>query len=111
MPPKVLVAIETLSEYISSSLFTELHITKQDGNFCIPISGTLPSPPPDDVHAQQSVKLKIARITAKLATKRANSSRKSPEQIGQALRAALRVKIIPEIRKPMTTYKELYIFA
>src|SRR3954463_6550711 len=93
MPPKVLAAIETLSEYISSSLLTELHITKQDGNFCIPTSGTSPSLPPDDVRAQRSVELKIVRIPAKLATKRANCSRKSPEQIGQALRAVLQVKI------------------
>ena len=111
MPPKVLAAIETLSQYISSSLLTEIHITKQDGNFCIPTSGTSPSPPPDDVRAQQSVNRKIARITAKLAAKRTNRCRKSPEQIGQALRVVLQVKAVPETRKPMTTYKELYIFA
>ena len=111
IPQDVLQAIDTIYEYLPSSLLTEIRITKQDGSFCTPTSGTSPSPPPDDVRAQRSVEKNIARFAAKRAAKRLNLAHKSPEEIRQALRTAMQVKVMPETLQKLTTYEELYINA
>src|SRR3954468_7557957 len=97
LPRKVTQAIDTIYEYLPSSLLTEIRISKQRGSFCIPTSGTSPSPPPEDIRAQQSVARKIAHLANKRAAKLKNKNiRKSPEEIGQALQAAQRVRAIPK---------------
>ena len=111
IPPDILQAIDTIYEYLPSSLLTEIRITKQDGSFCTPTSGTSPSPPPDDVRARRSVERNIARFAAKRAAKKLKIIRKSPEEIRQALRIALQVKVKPEALQKLTTYEELYINA
>ena len=110
LPRDVVQAIDTISEYLPSSLFTEIRISKQQGSFCIPTSGISPSPPPEDVRAQQSVARKISHLAVKRASKLKNS-RKSPEEIGQALQAAQRIRAIPEIVQEPKTYEQLYIHA
>ena len=95
LPPKVVQAIDTIYKYLPSSLLTEIHISKQQGSFCILTSGTSPSPPPEDIRAQQSVTHKVSRLALKRAAKLKNS-RKSPEEIGQALRAAQQVQDEPQ---------------
>jgi hypothetical protein len=114
MPPKVLKAIETIYEYLPKSLLTEIRISKQDGSFCTPTSGTSPSPPPYDIRAQQSVQRNIQR-NSRLAVKvfkRASRkiTPKSPEEIGEALQAAKRIKALPESEE-VKSYSELYIDA
>ena len=111
IPPDILQAIDTIYEYLPSSLLTEIRITKQDGSFCTPTSGTSPSPPPDDVRARRSVERNIACLAAKRAAKKLKNIRKSPEEIRQALRIALQVKMMPETLQKLTTYEELYINA
>src|SRR3954465_1513560 len=87
MPPKVLKAIETIYEYLPKSLLTEIRISKQDGSFCTPTSGTSPSPPPYDVRAQRSVRIRI---------KKGKIIYKSPKEIGEALKATKRTKVLSE---------------
>src|SRR3954466_14598077 len=94
IPRNVLQAIDTIYEYLPKSLLTEICITKQDGTFCIPISSTSPSPPPDDVCAEQSVARKILRLTTKKKT--AKLSQRSPEQVRQALKTAMQILVIPK---------------
>ena len=65
LPRDVVQAIDTISEYLPSSLFTEIRISKQQGSFCIPTSGISPSPSPKDVRAQQSVARKISHLVIK----------------------------------------------
>src|SRR4051812_49829326 len=90
LPRDVAKAIDTIYEYLQSSLLTEIHISKQQGSFCILTSGTSPSLPPEDTHAQQSVARKVSHLAIKRAAKLKNS-RKSPEEIGQALQVAQQV--------------------
>src|SRR3954470_11016428 len=89
MLPKVLKAIETIYEYLPKSLLTEIRISKQDGSFCTPTSGTSPSPPPYDIRAQQSVQRNVRRLAVNSA-KRASCKiiSKSLEKIREALQAA-----------------------
>jgi hypothetical protein len=112
LPRKVLHAIEIIYEYLPKSLLTEIRISKQDGSFCIPTSGTSPSPPPYDVRAQQSVQRNVRRLAVKSA-KRASRKiiPKSLEEIGEALQAAKRSEVPPETVKEAGTYLELYIDA
>jgi hypothetical protein len=110
LPREVVQAIDTIYEYLQSSLLTEIRISKQQGSFCIPTSGTSPSPPPEDIRAQQSVARKVSHLANKRAAKLKNS-RKSPEEIGQALRAAQQVQVIPETLQEPKTYEQLYIHA
>src|SRR3954466_13659244 len=111
LPRDVLKAIDTIYEYLPSSLLTEIRISKQEGSFCIPTSGTSPSPPPDDIRAQRDVVRKIALLATKRRAASLKNSRKSPEEIGQALKAALRIKVVPETAQKPRTYEELYLDA
>src|SRR5437588_7787678 len=108
LPRKVVQAIDMIYEYLPSSLLMEICISKQQGSFCIPTSGTSPSSPPEDICAQQSVAHKVSRLALKRATKLKNSH-KSPEEIGQALRAAQQVQVIPKTLQKSKTYEQLYI--
>src|SRR4051812_39430556 len=99
LPPKVLNAIETIYEYLPKSLLTEIRISKQDGSFCTPTSGTSPSPPPYNIHIQQSIQRNIQN--SRLAVKRFKRAShkitpKSPEEIREALQATKRIKAILE---------------
>src|SRR3954451_18069590 len=109
LPRDVIEAIDKIYEYLPNSLLTEIRISKQQGSFCIPTSGTSPSPPPEDVRAQQSVARKIAHLAVKRA--KVKNSRKSPEEIGQALQVTQRTRAIPETVQEPKTYEQLYIYA
>ena len=102
VPRKVLDAIDAIYKYLPKSLLTEIRVSKQDGSFCTPTSGTSPSPPPYDVRAQRSVRIRI---------KKGKIIYKSPEEIGEALQAAKRTKILPETGEEPKTYQELYFNA
>ena len=108
LPPNVSRAINTIYDYLPTSLLTEIRISKHDGSFCIPTSGISPSPPPDDVRAQQSVKRKIALLATKRSITRYRNIRKSPEEVEQALKAAMQTKAVPETTQRHLTYEELY---
>src|SRR5437588_7753988 len=110
LPRKVVQAIDMIYEYLPSSLLMEICISKQQGSFCIPTSGTSPSSPPEDICAQQSVAHKVSRLALKRAAKLKNSH-KSPEEIEQALRAAQQVQVIPKTLQEPKTYEQLYIHA
>jgi hypothetical protein len=111
-PRDVLQAIETIYEYLPCSLFTEIRITKQNGTFCTPTSGTSPSPPPFDVRAQQSVMRKFSHLVTKRTTasikNRCRSIPRSLDDIRNALRAAKQTAVILENQEKPKTYQELY---
>lgn len=134
LPRDVKQAINTIYEYLPSSFLTEIRITKQHGSFCTPTSGISPSPPPDDVRAQQNVARKISRLAIKRASRPKNIPRilknipqnvpenipknirknvkKSLDDIGKALLAAQQIQVIPETVEEMPkTYEELYHIA
>ena len=102
VPRNVLDAIDVIYEYLPKSLLTEIRISKQDGSFCTPTSGTSPSPPPYDVRVQWSARIRI---------KKGKIIYKSPEEVGKALQAAMRARVLPETGEEPKTYQELYINA
>ena len=66
--------------------------------------------PPKNIRAQQSIICKGSHLALKRAAKLKNS-RKSPEEIGQALRVAQQVQVIPKTLQKPKTYEQLYIHA
>src|SRR4051812_19615158 len=102
IPCKVLDAIDDIYEYLPKSLLTEIRISKQDESFCTLTSETSLSPPPYDVRVQRSVRIRI---------KKDKIIYKSPEEIGEALQAAKRTKVLPETGEEPKTYQELYFNA
>src|SRR3954447_16738685 len=112
VPRNVLDAIDVIYEYLPKSLLTEIRISKQDGSFCIPTSGTSPSPPPYDVRVYKSVQRNVRWLAVKRGKRASRKiTPKSLEEIGEALQAAKRTEVLPETRREAKTYLELYIDA
>src|SRR3954447_23808651 len=118
LPRNVLQAIDTIYEYLPSSLLTEIRISKQDGSFCTPTSGISPSPPPEDVRAKRSIPRKFAypeafkRTSVKTIKTRRQHIPRSLDDIRKALEAAMRIAVLPEtIQEKDQTFQTLYQIA